>query len=248
MSTSWNEPVVEQVLDALAGGQLALGALCLDRPLGPGLAGLGLAPLELGETCGAQVPGGVRHGAKATGPGRSPSPPGSGLDVAAALERPAERLLVGVFEVGADRQPAGDDGSHGTPSGFSTRERYMAVASPSRLGLVQTMTSAMSIAFDTLEQLPDVELLGPHPVDRAQRAAEHVVAAAERVGLLDGDHVAGVLDDAEDGRVPPLVGTDRAELVEADVETDRADDGPLLHLDDRLGEPERASSSGIRSR
>ena len=47
MSSSWNEPGSSRILDALAGEQLALGVLALDRPLGAGVQRLFLALRQL---------------------------------------------------------------------------------------------------------------------------------------------------------------------------------------------------------
>ena len=59
------------------------------------------------------------------------------------------------------------------------------------------------------------------PVDRADRAAEHVVAAAELAGALDRDDVLGLLDHAQHGRVAPRVAADAALVVLGDVAADR---------------------------
>ena len=47
-------------------------------------------------------------------------------------------------------------------------------------------------------ELGDLQVVGIDPVDRRQRAAEHVVAARELVRALDRDDVAGLLDDADE--------------------------------------------------
>src|SRR3954453_17132384 len=48
-------------------------------------------------------------------------------------------------------------------------------------------------------QLPDAQLLGTDALQGRDRAAQHVVAAAELAGAFDGDHVLGVLDDTDQG-------------------------------------------------
>ena len=88
-----------------------------------------------------------------------------------------------------------------SPSGLSSRARYMAVASPSMLGLVQRMTSSDLFVLEPHEQLLHPQLVGPDAFDRVDGALEHVVAAAVLTGLLDRDDVAGLLDDAEHRRV-----------------------------------------------
>ncbi len=71
-----------------------------------------------------------------------------------------------------------------TPSGDSKRSRYIAVASPSVLGLVATMTSVPLLVtlgrpVDPGEQLLDSKVLGADPLDRADRALQYVIEAAD---------------------------------------------------------------------
>ena len=51
------------------------------------------------------------------------------------------------------------------PSGLSRRARYMAVASPSRLGLVQRITSLDRSSAEAAEQLPHPQLVGADALD-----------------------------------------------------------------------------------
>src|SRR5207247_1338412 len=53
-------------------------------------------------------------------------------------------------------------------------------------------------------ELTDVQVVGPDPLERIDRSAEHVVATAELARPLDRHDVLGLLDDAEH-----LVGTAR---------------------------------------
>ena len=63
------------------------------------------------------------------------------------------------------------------------------------------ITSTTPLDAESHEQRPHAQLLGTDTVDRAQRASEHVVGAAEFPSSLHGDDVPRVLDDADDGRV-----------------------------------------------
>ena len=86
-----------------------------------------------------------------------------------------------------------------------------AVASPVVVGLVASTTSRTGVGVvDARVELGDLQVLGIDAVDRRQRAAEHVVAAAELVRALDRDDVAGLLDDADQRRVAALVEADPA--------------------------------------
>ena len=103
------------------------------------------------------------------------------------------------------------------PSGFSSRARYIAVASPSMLGFVARMTSVMSSSVMRAEQLLHAQLLGADALDRRDRALQHVVATTELVRAFDRDDVARLFDDAHDVRVAPFVAAERAELAFGDV-------------------------------
>ena len=125
--------------------------------------------------------------------------------LAPALERADQGHVVGVLEVAADRQAAGDPGDRRRRRPSSRSARYIAVASPSSVGLVARMTSSNGSPsrvglVDALEELADLEPLGADAVDRADRAVEHVVAAAELAGPLDGQDVERLLDDAQPAR------------------------------------------------
>ena len=104
------------------------------------------------------------------------------------------------------------------PSGFNSRARYIAVASPSMFGFVARMTSVDVLVLDAREQLLDAQLLGPDAFDRRDRALQHVVAPAELARALDGDDVARLFDDADDVRIAPLVAAEGAQLAFGDVE------------------------------
>ena len=97
-----------------------------------------------------------------------------------------------------------------TPSGASSRATSMAVASPSMRRVRADDGLADGALRDPVEELVEAQLLAPDAVERAQRAPEHVVAALE-AGALHGDDVAGVLDDADDLGVAPVVAADGAQ-------------------------------------
>ena len=112
-------------------------------PVGARPPGLGLAPLELREPRCPQVSGYVRHGAKATRARTTVVPAGL------RRRRPGGRRGPGRASVRRHTRGRPPTGSPlamrvtRTPEGLRARERYIAVASPSRFGLVHTMTSAM---------------------------------------------------------------------------------------------------------
>ena len=108
-----------------------------------------------------------------------------------------------------------------SPSGLSSRPRYMAVASPSMFGLVQRITSSTPSGSMRASSSLHPQLIGADALDRADGPLEHVVAAVELAGLLDRHEVPGLLDDADRRAVAPVVGADPAQVALADVEAPR---------------------------
>ena len=64
-----------------------------------------------------------------------------------------------------------------------------------------------------------------------------MVPSPELAGLLDRHDVAGLLHDADQGRVPAVAGAVLAQLVRGDVEAPGAEAGLLLDAHDGGGEP-----------
>ncbi len=93
-----------------------------------------------------------------------------------------------------------------------------------------------ALGLDADEQLADLQLLGSDSLERAHRPEQHVVAAVELAGALDGDDVARLLDDAHDPWVAPVVGAERAELGVGDVEAAGTEADPCLGFADRPGQ------------
>ena len=82
------------------------------------------------------------------------------------------------------------------PIGLITFDRYNAVASPSIVGLVATITSN-GAAAQAFEQFLDLKRVGADAVERRDRAVQNVVQAFELLGLLHRDQVARLFDDAD---------------------------------------------------
>src|SRR5215218_108403 len=149
--------------------------------------------------------------------------------LAAAGEGAAEGNLVGVLEVAADRQAARDagdpDAERREQAGQVHRGRL-----PLDVGVGGQDHLADPVRLQAGQQLPDPQVVGTHPLDRADRPAEHVVAAAELLGPLDRDQVAGLLDHADQARVAPRVPADAAEVALGHVPADAAEVDPGLDL------------------
>ena len=117
-------------------------------------------------------------------PGEAASFPRSHLPP--ALERAPERDLVGVLEVAADGQPAGEAGHarRGRAAGRRCRRR-----SPRRScsGWWRSRPPRSRPSLDPAQQLLDAQVARLDAVERRERAAEHVVEAAELVRALERD-------------------------------------------------------------
>ena len=88
--------------------------------------------------------------------------------------------------------------------------------------------------LDTLQQLADREVLGPHTVERRQATAEHVIAAGEQLGPIERPEVGDVLDHAELARIATRVGADRARVLGVDVAARPALDQRAAHCGQRI--------------
>src|SRR3954453_23977024 len=158
------------------------------------------------------------------------------FQASSAGKRLAERDLVGVLEVGADRKAAGEAGD-----GHLTAQQVGDVqggrlAGGGRVGRQHHLADAA--ALDPPPQLADLQVFGVDTVDRRQRPAEDVVEAAVFVGALDRDHVGRLLDDADHRPVAVVVGADPAERPLDEVEALLAEADLLLHFADRVAEGE----------
>ena len=89
-----------------------------------------------------------------------------------------------------------------------------------------------------------MQVLGVDPVDRGERAAEHVVDARVLVRALHRDHVGGLLDDADQAVIAARVLADAAARLVGQVEADLAEADLLLHLADRLGQRDGVLGGG----
>ena len=152
-----------------------------------------------------------------------------------SLERPPQGHLVGVLEVAADRQPrcqAGDPEAEHLEHPREVAGGGLAL----EVGVGRDDDLGDDAVAEPGEQLAHAQVVGADAVDRADRAAEHVVAAAELAGALDRDDVLGLLDDADRVHVAPRVEADAAPLGLGDVEADLAEPHAGLDLGQRVRE------------
>src|SRR5690606_20617689 len=166
------------------------------------------------------------------------------VDTASPFERPAQGDLVGVLEVAA--------------YGQSTRKPRQAqpqvLEQPGEVGRgglalevgVGGQDDLGDLAVgEPLQQFLDPQLVGADALDRADRAAEDVVATAELAGALDRHDVLGLLHHAQHGRVAPRITTDPAPLLLGDVAAHRAEADLVLDLGEHRREPAYVGRVGL---
>src|SRR5690606_26946750 len=143
------------------------------------------------------------------------------------LERPAQGELVRVLQVAADGQPT-RDARHGqaryVQDAGEVERRGLAL----QVGVGAEDDLGRALGSDTGDELADLQLVRPDALQMVDRSLQHVVAALELAGPLDGDDVAGLLDDAQDVVVATGIGADSAELALGDVEAPRAEPDTFL--------------------
>ena len=168
---------------------------------------------------------------------RRASPVSPQLRSRGGRERAAERDLVGVLEIAADGQAARE-----------ARHPHLLAQAVGEVGggrlaghrrVRREDDLADAVRVDAADQLVDPQVGRVDAVDRAERAAEHVVEAVVGVRALERDDVDGLLDDADRRVVAAAVEADRAGLLLGQVAALAAEANALLHLGERRGESER---------
>src|SRR5438067_3520559 len=123
------------------------------------------------------------------------------LHLATARERAAERDLVGVLEVAADREAAGEPRHADAPAQPVGEVGGGCLAGHVRVRGQHDLLDAVSL--HAAEQLVDSQMRGLDAVNRRECAAEHVIEAAVLGRALDRDQVGRLLDDADQRVVAP---------------------------------------------
>src|SRR6185436_7485897 len=177
-------------------------------------------------------------GLESATPALSPRVPGraTSLHLPAALQRLGEGDLVRVLEVSTDResasQPRDGDAQWFEQRGDVHRGR---VSLQVRVRREDDLLDA--VALHTVEELLHAEVVRSNPIQRRDRAAEHVVPALDHAGLLDRRRVLRLLHDADHRRVSRGVPADTAQLPLCDVAALAAEEDLLLRVEERLREP-----------
>ena len=121
---------------------------------------------------------------------------------------------------------------------------WRAVASPVVVGLVASTTSLHPAGVDAAHELGDLQVLGVDPVDRRERAAEHVVEpailAVRSIGITsEGSSTTQISERSR--RSSSQI---RHRVALGEVEADLAQPDLLLDLANRVGQAERLGVVG----
>ena len=123
------------------------------------------------------------------------------LERAPALHGADQRHLVGVLEIAADRDAARDpceSADVGLEPLGQVHRRGLALEG--RVGRQHDLFVRLAVALRCAARSSSSRTFsrsGPDAVHRRDGAVQHVVAAPERAGPLDGQHVERLLDDAQ---------------------------------------------------
>ena len=128
---------------------------------------------------------------------------------AATLQRATQGNLVRVLQVATDRKTRRQ-----ARQAYTQRHEHAREVGCGRLTL-KVRVHRQNNLLDALirqagHQLTNTQLLRAHTRQRVNRTAEHMVATGERTGALNRDHVLGLLNHAQHGRVAALITANRA--------------------------------------
>ena len=128
------------------------------------------------------------------------------------------------------------DAGHGEAEGLEQAGQVHrgGLALEVRVGAEDDLFDALGVHVG--EQFLDAQLLGADAFDGADRALQHVVQTVELLGLLHGDDVPRLLDDADGCGVATVVAAHVAELALGHVPAATTERDTGLDLDDGVGQ------------
>src|SRR5437870_2197958 len=156
-------------------------------------------------------------------------------DLAPAFEGLRQRHLVGVLEIAAHREPAGDPrdaDSEGAEQLRQVQRRRLALD----VGVGRQDHLARLATLEPYQEFLDLEVVGADAVEGREGAEQHVVAPTVLARPLHRQEVVRFLDDAEQLRVARGIGADPAGILIGDVEAGATGHDPVLHREERFGE------------
>src|SRR5680860_1553187 len=128
------------------------------------------------------------------------------------FESSSQGHLVGILEVTAYRQSTSKS-RHAQPHRFEQPREIGRGGLPLEVRVRRQDDFGDHPIGQACHQLADAQVVRADPLDRRDRATEHVVAATELAGAFDRDDVLGLLHDTDHRKVPPRVTTDPALLI-----------------------------------
>lgn len=159
------------------------------------------------------------------------------VDGSTAFERATQREFVGILEIAANWQAAGDAGD-GETKRLEKAGQVHGGGFAFDVGVGAQDDLGDRMVAQPVEEFLDAKLVGTDTIDGIDGTLKHVIAPAVFAGALDGNDVSGFFDDTDDRRVAPVIGTDRTTHFVADVEADLTKPHLRLGLTDGTGETE----------
>ncbi len=167
-------------------------------------------------------------------PRREP-PPAARLEVAAPLHGLEHGDLVGVLQIGTDRNTHGDARDADAQRFDQLRQvNRSGLAFGGRIGGHDNLFDGA--AFEAFDETFDLQLIGADTFERRQSPAQHVIDAIELPRFLDRLDVGRVFHDANNVLVTRRARTEQAGIAIGNVVADRAFAHAFLGLADRVGE------------
>ena len=141
-----------------------------------------------------------------------------GSDLATAGKGPGNGDLVGILEIAAGRKTVGQS-AHPHPGAGKALAEVMGGGLPLHIGIGGDDDLLHRPVRQASQELPDAELVRPHPVDGRECSLEDVVDPAELPAAFHREDIQGRLDNTELAAISLRVGADRAELAFAEEVT-----------------------------
>ena len=171
-------------------------------------------------------------------------PPALVLDEPSTLECATKCDLVGILEIATNGEPGGEPRDPQIQMHHHAR-KVGGRRLPLEIRIGRNDHLGDNTVGEALHQLTDAQIIRSDSVNRADRAAEHVIEPPELAGALDCHDILRLLDHTNRGGRSPWVAADVAELLLGHVAADVAKTHLLLHRHEHLGKAGDIESLGL---
>jgi hypothetical protein len=102
------------------------------------------------------------------------------------------------------------------------------------VAFIASTTSSMPPLRDPLDQAADGQVFGPHPFERGEPPAQHVIAPGEQPRAVERPEVRHVLHHAQRARIAARIGADAARIAGIDIAAGPHSTSPSRTASERL--------------